>query len=44
MRNQVELGSDPGAALAQPCPRTAARKAVIARVTISLIVKPLIRE
>jgi hypothetical protein len=43
-RNQAGLGSDPDAAVAQPCPRTAARKAVIARVTISLIVKPLTTE
>jgi hypothetical protein len=44
MRNQAGLGSDPDASVGQPCPRMAARKAVIARVTISLIVKPLITE
>jgi hypothetical protein len=44
MRNQAGLDIDPDATAGQPCPRTAARKAVIARVTISLSVKPLITE
>ena len=35
---------DPDFVLAQPCPRTAKRKVAIARVTISLIVKPLVAE
>jgi hypothetical protein len=41
---ELELDTDPDATAGQPCPRTAVRKAVIARVTISLSVKPLITE
>src|ERR1700734_887738 len=44
VRNQAGLYIDPDATAGQPCPRTAVRKAVIARVTISLSVKPLITE
>jgi hypothetical protein len=44
MRNRAGLDTDPDAPAGQPCPRTAVRKAVIARVTISLSVKPLITE
>jgi hypothetical protein len=44
MRNRAGLDIDPDATAGQPCPRTAVRKAVIARVTISLSVKPLITD
>src|ERR1700735_5150785 len=44
MRNRAGLDIDPDATAGQPCPRTAVRKAAIARVTISLSVKPLITE
>jgi hypothetical protein len=36
-QSQAGLGSDRDVSVGQPCPRTAARKAVIARVTIGRI-------